>query len=80
VSCGSGQASCGADHCITCGDDGTPMSVLAVDRDRGLALCQDGEGARHTVEIALVGPVTEGQALLIHAGTAIACLSPEVPA
>ena len=72
--------SCGSDHCITCGDDGTPMAILAVDAERGLALCEDGEGARHTVETALVEPVTPGQGLLVHAGTAIARLDAEVPA
>jgi hydrogenase maturation factor len=71
--------SCGADHCITCGDDGVPMAIVAVDAERGLALCEDGEGGRHTVESALVGPVAPGQSLLVHAGTAIARLN-QVPA
>lgn len=72
--------SCGSDHCITCGDDGVPMSILATDPDRGLALCEDSEGAHHTVETALVEPVAPGQSLLVHAGTAIARLNAEVPA
>lgn len=72
--------SCGSEHCITCGDDGTPMSIVAVDPERGLALCEDDEGARHTVETALVEPVAPGQSLLVHAGTAIARLGAEVPA
>ena len=58
-------------HCITCGDDGIPMWVLAVDEDRGLALCETDGGARESVEIALVDPVTPGDALLVHAGTAL---------
>jgi len=65
---------CDSDHCITCGDDGVPMTVLAVDIERGLALCSDAEGAHHTVETALVDPVITGAALLVHAGTAIASL------
>ncbi len=62
-------------HCITCGDDGVPMSVVAVDAVRGLALCTDGDGGRHSVETALVEPVQAGDVLLVHAGTAIAELS-----
>ena len=58
-------------HCITCGDDGVPMRVVAVDEDRGLALCEAGGGARESVEIALVDAVEPGDALLVHAGTAL---------
>jgi hydrogenase maturation factor len=61
-----------ASHCITCSDEAVPMTVLAVDTQRGLALCENAEGARHSVEIALVEPVSEGQRLLVHAGTALA--------
>jgi len=67
--------SCDADHCITCGDDGVPMAVVEVDERRCLALCRDDEGGRHTVEIALVEPVTPGDRILVHAGTAIAALA-----
>ena len=48
------------------------MLVRRVDADRGLALCEDGEGRRSSVEIALVEPVVPGDELLVHAGTAIA--------
>jgi hydrogenase maturation factor len=58
--------------CITCGDTAVEMRVVAVDADRGLALCEDAEGARSSVETALVEPVTVGDVLLVHAGTAIA--------
>ena len=63
--------SCDADHCITCGDDGTPMRVLRVRDD--LALCEDEAGAHHTIEIALVdaGP---GDEVLVHAGVALVTL------
>jgi hydrogenase maturation factor len=66
---------CGSEHCITCGDDGIPMTVLTVDRQRGLALCADEAGSRSTVETALVEPVDPGARLLVHAGTAIATLA-----
>jgi hydrogenase expression/formation protein HypC len=59
------------DHCITCGDEAVSMRVLAVDETRGLGLCEDGEGARCTVEMALVD-ARPGDEVLVHAGTAIA--------
>jgi hydrogenase maturation factor len=65
---------CGSEHCITCGDDGVAMRVLRLDAARGLALCADSEGARHTVETALVEPVTPGDELLVHAGVALVAL------
>jgi hydrogenase assembly chaperone HypC/HupF len=58
-------------HCITCSDEGCPMRVVAVDHDRGLALCEDADGARQSVEVALVEPVAIGDTLLVHAGTAL---------
>jgi hydrogenase maturation factor len=58
-------------HCITCGDDGVEMRVVAVDAGRGLALCEAAGGARESVEIALVDAVAPGDALLVHAGTAL---------
>jgi hydrogenase maturation factor len=65
---------CGSHHCVTCGDDGVPMTVLAVDEARALALCADEAGTRITVETALVDRVSRGDRLLVHAGTAIAAL------
>lgn len=65
-------ASC---HCITCGDDGVPERVLAIDEARGLALCQSEDGARESVEIALVVPLAVGDTVLVHAGTALALLT-----
>jgi hydrogenase maturation factor len=73
-------SSCAGEHCITCADEGVPMTVLRLDFDRGLALCADAERARHTVETALVEPVATGAVLLVHAGVAIAALAREVPA
>ncbi len=59
------------DGCITCGDVAEEMRVLRIDRERELALCADPTGDHHTVEIALVQPVTEADTVLVHAGTAI---------
>ena len=63
--------SCEDGHCITCGDDGVPMRVLRVRDDQ--ALCEDPEGAHHTVEIALVD-AHEGDDVLVHAGVALVTL------
>jgi hydrogenase maturation factor len=71
----SSGPTCGSQHCITCGDDGAPMTVVRVDDGRGLALCADDQGARCTVETALVEPVSAGDRLLVHAGTAIASVA-----
>jgi len=59
-------------HCITCGDVAVPLRVVRIDFDRELALCENEDGERETVEIALVTPVAENDLLLVHAGTAIA--------
>jgi hydrogenase maturation factor len=63
-------APCVDDHCITCGDEGVAMRVVAVDAAHGLALCEAEEGARSTVEIGLVD-AAPGDHLLVHAGTAL---------
>jgi hydrogenase assembly chaperone HypC/HupF len=73
----SSPAVCESQHCITCGDVGEPMTVVAVDSDRELALCSAADGERSTVETALVAPVSPGDRLLVHAGTAIAALDGE---
>jgi hypothetical protein len=59
-------------HCITCSDEAVPMTVVAVDNSRSLALCEDEAGARSSVEIALIDPVAPGDTVLVHAGTALA--------
>jgi hydrogenase maturation factor len=56
------------------------MAVVRLDEQRSLALCVDAEGARHTVEIALVEPLAVDRVVLVHAGVAIAALPGEVPA
>lgn len=64
-------AGCADDHCVTCGDVAEPMRVLRVGPARGLGLCEDAGGARHTIELALVDAGV-GDDVLVHAGTAIA--------
>ena len=47
------------------------MQVVRIDEVRGLALCEQENGVRETVETALVDPVAPGDVLLVHAGTAL---------
>ena len=72
---------CATDHgCITCADEGVEVTVLAAAHD-GLAACADGNGVCGEVDVALVGDVAPGDALLVHAGVAIARLeAPRAPA
>ncbi|WP_249010869.1 HypC/HybG/HupF family hydrogenase formation chaperone [Conexibacter sp. DBS9H8] len=64
-------------HCITCADAAEPVSIVSVDAAAGLACCTASGGEEITVQTALVGPVTVGQRLLVHAGTAIVTLAGE---
>ena len=57
--------------CITCSDEAVSLKVVEV-ADDGLALCEDDQGRRETVQVELVGPVKPGDQVLVHAGTAIA--------
>jgi hydrogenase maturation factor len=66
------MSECLATHgCITCGDEAVVMKVLRIDVERGLALCADVDERHASVEIALVEPITCGELLLVHAGTAL---------
>lgn len=47
------------------------MTVVRVDAERGLALCELDDGTRATVEIALIDTVQAEDILLVHAGTAL---------
>jgi hydrogenase expression/formation protein HypC len=67
---------CHSDHCITCADEGIPMTVLRIDEHRALALCEAEDGDKSSVEIALVD-VEEGDAVLVHAGVALTRLDPD---
>ena len=69
------MSECDHDVCITCGDHAVAMRVVRIDVARSLALCEDEDGARESVEIALVEPVETGDSLLVHAGTALQVLT-----
>ncbi len=57
------------EHCVTCGDEGISMRVIAA--DDATAVCRDADGASHSVAVELVAPVAPGDELLVHAGVAI---------
>ena len=58
------------DHCITCSDEGVPMRVVATVGD-GLARCSTEQGASSEVMVDLVGAVSPGDTVLVHAGVAL---------
>ena len=67
------------DGCITCGDHAVELRVVSVDDARGLAVCADEHGGGTEVDVLLVAPVTPGDELLVHAGTAIAVSTGRAP-
>jgi hydrogenase expression/formation protein HypC len=72
---------CGADHCVTCADDGVAMRIVSLDAGNGLAVSVDEEGRLATVETSLVGDVAAGDSMLVHAGVALVRLTEqEAPA
>ncbi len=60
---------CHDNVCITCGDIAVALAVVSVDGDT--ARCRDDEGRVETVAIELVGPVSPGARVLVHAGVAL---------
>ncbi|HET6173754.1 MAG TPA: HypC/HybG/HupF family hydrogenase formation chaperone [Gaiellales bacterium] len=67
---------CGEAHCITCGDQGIPLLVVALEGN-GLARCRNEAAPAEpdaTVDVQLVGAVARGDLLLVHAGVALAHL------
>ncbi len=57
------------DGCITCGDVAVALTVLTT---AGMdARCCDENGREETVAVELVGAVTAGDRVLVHAGVAI---------
>jgi len=50
------------------------MRVVTAEAERELALCETADGARQAVDTGIVGPVRAGDAVLVHAGTALTVL------
>ena len=70
----SGPACHPRSGCVTCSDEGVPMRVVEAFPARALALCQASDGSRSEVMTDLVGRVSPGDRLLVHAGTALLAL------
>jgi hydrogenase maturation factor len=65
---------CEGPVCITCSDQGEPATVIVSD---GLeAQVRVGASDLRTVDVSLVDPVRAGDEVLLHAGVAIARLTP----
>ena len=61
------------EHCITCGDQGLPLRIVALE-GAGLARCRDEAAPAEpdaTVDVQLVGDVAPGDLVLVHAGVAL---------
>jgi hydrogenase maturation factor len=68
---------CVDEHCITCGDQGLPLRIVALEGS-GLALCRDEAAPGEpdtTVDVQLVGDVAAGDLVLVHAGVALVRLA-----
>jgi hydrogenase maturation factor len=62
--------SCGAEPgCITCGDVAVVLTVTAVDGSD--ATCRDDDDRTELVATELVGAVSPGDRVLVHAGVAL---------
>jgi hydrogenase maturation factor len=64
---------CAEEHCITCGDQGIPLLVVALEGD-GLVRCRDTAAPAEPdamVDVELVGDVAPGDSVLVHAGVAL---------
>jgi hydrogenase maturation factor len=57
-------------RCVTCSDEAVAMQVLESGAG-GLATCIDEEGRPVEVMTDLVGVVSSGQVVLVHAGVAL---------
>lgn len=68
---------CDSTHCMTCSDEAIPMRVVRADAG-GLAICLADDGGRVEVMTDLVGGVSWGQVVLVHAGVALALVEPPV--
>jgi len=60
-----------AARCTSCGDTSEPMRVVHAGAGRDLAVCIGEDGARHEVDITIVGAVRPGEMLIVHAGAAL---------
>ncbi|MBA3339461.1 MAG: HypC/HybG/HupF family hydrogenase formation chaperone, partial [Geodermatophilaceae bacterium] len=71
-------AECTDEVCVTCSDEGRLAEViLAPSTPFGDALVRT-EAGEEWIDVTMVAPVTPGDLVLIHAGTALTRLDPEM--
>jgi hydrogenase maturation factor len=71
------SATCDGPVCLTCSDQADRLVVLTTDGvDAEVA---DDAGQRSRVDVSLVEPLRPGDAVLVHAGVAIAAIAPAAP-
>ena len=63
-------------HCITCSDEGIPMLVVSLVQEFDSAICKAADGEEQEVMTGLLIDVSVDDLLLVHAGTAIAKITP----
>lgn len=69
------DADCTDEVCITCSDEAVAAEVVrTLDPDTATVRTADGS---QDVDVSLVGPVVEGDLVLVHAGTAISRVEPD---
>ena len=74
------DAGAAGEICITCGDEGRLAEVIQPPAGRfDKALVRTAEG-EESIDVTLVSPVTPGDLLLVHAGTALTRSAPPAPA
>lgn len=69
----SQPAACVDDVCITCSDEGRVGEVIGVNADQ-VAIVRTADG-NEGVDVSLVAPVSPGDLVLVHAGTALTRLT-----
>jgi hypothetical protein len=68
---------CSEEVCVTCSDEGRQGEVLSAAAD-GMATVRTARGVESVVT-RLIGPVSAGDLVLVHAGTAISRMEEEAP-
>ena len=58
-------------RCTICGDTSEPMRVVSSDAAREIAVCVGEDGATRRVDTGILGAVSPGETLIVHAGAAL---------
>lgn len=71
-------AECTDEVCVTCSDEGRLAEVLLAPTTAFGTAVVRAEGGEERIDVTTIGPVSPGDLVLIHAGTALARLDPLV--